>query len=138
MPFRFTLLLFIALAMAGCDSRSSTPHFVPDTAKPDWAKEAKEPLPIASAQNYPRYQIVFSPHKAADTFLLDTQKGRIWQLSKFTDVVGQPDAWVDMDIIDSQGEIGMTISDYLKMHPATGAHSGRGEKRPPKDLIPAP
>ena len=34
-----------------------------------------------------RYQIVFSPHERTDTFLVDTEYGRVWQL-KISDEYG--------------------------------------------------
>lgn len=40
-----------------------------------------------------RFQILFSPHKAADTFMLDTQTGKVWQLTQFSDVNGEPVVW---------------------------------------------
>lgn len=124
--FRLPLLLLIALTMAGCDKHPPADlQAQPAGGKLDFATNGHFVPDVAAT--YPRYQIVFSPHKAADTFLLDTQKGRIWQLSKFTDISGQPLAWADMDIIDSQGEIGITIDEYLKIHPATGAIKGKGK-----------
>jgi hypothetical protein len=40
-----------------------------------------------------RYQIVFSPHLRADTFLLDTATGRVWSHPQFTAYEGDPTAW---------------------------------------------
>jgi hypothetical protein len=51
-----------------------------------------------------RYQILFSPLARADTFLLDTETGKVWQLTKFTDANGEPLAWVPMDRLDSQAD----------------------------------
>jgi len=123
--FRFVLLLLIALAMTGCDNRPSQLPVSDVTKKNEW--ETAGAVPTTSTQVYPRYQIVFSPHLRADTFLLDTQKGRIWQMTQFTDVPGQPSAWADMDIIDSQGEIGMTYSEFRKQYAATGEKTKRSK-----------
>lgn len=128
MLFRFALLLLIAFVMTGCGNQSSQAP-ASDTTKNKW-ETAPVPAPTTSAQAYPRYQIVFSPHLRADTFLLDTQKGRIWKSVKFSDVPEQPDTWDEMDIIDSQGEIGMTLIDFLKAHPAPVANTGIGKKQP--------
>jgi hypothetical protein len=43
-----------------------------------------------------RYQIVFSPHAARDTFLIDTTNGRVWQLVKSSDVQDDPLVWSEM------------------------------------------
>lgn len=40
-----------------------------------------------------RYQIVFSPHVRADTFLLDTVTGRVWSHAQYTSYEGNPSAW---------------------------------------------
>jgi hypothetical protein len=45
-----------------------------------------------------RFRIVFSPHARADTFLLDTQTGRVWQLMGLN---GEPTAWTPMTRLDS-------------------------------------
>ena len=59
-----------------------------------------------------RYQIVMSTVVRADAFLLDTTSGRTWQLTKVTDYVGDPLVWMEVDAIDSKGEIGMTLPEY--------------------------
>jgi len=48
--------------------------------------------------------------------VLDTQKGRVWQMTKFSDMQGQPSAWVETDIIDNTGEIGMTLGDFIQQN----------------------
>ena len=52
-----------------------------------------------------RYVIVFSPLARADTFLLDTQTGRVWQLTTYTDVVGEPRVWKNMARIDTEADL---------------------------------
>ena len=51
-----------------------------------------------------RYVIVFSPIVRADTFLLDSQTGKVWELVTITDVNGQPRIWNAMDRVDSSGQ----------------------------------
>lgn len=93
--FHFSLLLLIVPIIAGCDNHSSPQ----------------------------RYQMVSNP-QMTDTYLLDNQKGRIWQLTTSTDVPGHPEVWEEMDIIDNKGEIGMTSSAYLKLHAADTNNHG--------------
>jgi hypothetical protein len=52
-----------------------------------------------------RYQIVLSPLARADTFLLDTHTGRVWQRSQFSELNGEPSAWVPMDKLDDHDQI---------------------------------
>lgn len=47
-----------------------------------------------------RFQIFFAPRARADTFLLDKQTGKVWQLTKLTDIEGEPLVWNRMDRID--------------------------------------
>ena len=49
--------------------------------------------PETVSTSAPRYQIVFSPHVRADTFLLDTATGQTWQQVQYTDIEGQPEIW---------------------------------------------
>jgi hypothetical protein len=72
--------------------------------------ETEKPEPIAKSQ---RYQIVFNPSVRADTFMLDTQKGKVWRLTQLTDIEGQPTVWVPMNAIDDTGEIGETYKDFF-------------------------
>ena len=51
-----------------------------------------------------RYQIVFSPHMRADTFLLDTETGRVWSVVKFSELNGEPVVWEPMVRLDSEAE----------------------------------
>ena len=48
-----------------------------------------------------RYQIVINPQARADTFLLDTATGRVWQLIIYGDLNGEPPAWQLMKRVDS-------------------------------------
>lgn len=76
-----------------------------------------------------RYQIVFSPNVRADTFLLDTQKGRVWQMTKFSDLPGEPTAWNEMDVIDSSGEVGIKFGDFLQQNSPPRAPEAKGKKK---------
>lgn len=98
--FYFLLLLLITPVIAGCDNHSSQP----------------------------RYQFVSNP-QMTDTYLLDNQKGRIWELTTSSEVPGHPEVWEEMAIIDNHGEIGMTSSEYIKLHAADA------KLQPPQDLI---
>ena len=61
----------------------------------------------ASADNTQngRYTIIISPNVRADTFLLDTQTGRVWKPVQVTDVVGEPVIWKVMDRADSDHQL---------------------------------
>lgn len=52
-----------------------------------------------------RYQIVVNPNVRADTFLLDTVTGRVWQPTEYTNLKGKPTVWQVMDRVDSDEEI---------------------------------
>ena len=71
-------------------------------------------LPISGAQ---RFQIVSNPNARVDTFLLDTQKGKVWRMTRITDLEDQPTVWEPMEIIDPDGEIGITPKTLLERHP---------------------
>jgi hypothetical protein len=71
-------------------------------------------LPTSGSQ---RFQIVFNPNVRADTFLVDTQKGKVWQMIKYTDIEDQPTVWQPMEIIDPDGDIGVSPKTYFERHP---------------------
>lgn len=52
-----------------------------------------------------RYQVVINPNVRADTFLLDTETGKTWVATSFTDVEGEPTVWLFRDRIDNQQEM---------------------------------
>jgi hypothetical protein len=95
--------LLLAIGLSGCDNTAKAPP---------------APLPIAptttTSTGIGRFQIVFNPQMRADTFLIDTQKGRLWQLTQFSDLPGKPSAWQEMDVLDYTGEIGTTYMQFLK------------------------
>ena len=52
-----------------------------------------------------RFQIFFNPNVRADTFLVDTQTGKVWHLTTYTDVIGNPIIWQYMERIDSKEQL---------------------------------
>ena len=95
-------LLLLGGLLSGCEQKLPT--------------QTPSVSPASAAPRNGRYMIVFSPIVRADTFLLDTQKGRVWQLTKNSDLVGEPTVWDDMIIIDGSGEIpgSITTLEFLK------------------------
>jgi hypothetical protein len=70
-----------------------------------------------SIQSHPtgRFQIFYSPHGARDTFLLDTQTGRVWQLTSFSYLDGEPVAWDLMTRIDNKEDFQRFIQEHSKV-----------------------
>lgn len=52
-----------------------------------------------------RYQIVINTEVRADTFLLDTQTGKIWKPISYTDVPGTPTVWKYQDRVDNYDQL---------------------------------
>jgi hypothetical protein len=78
-----------------------------------WAQTAPKPvLKTDVAPNAPRFQLFVNPTVRADTFLLDTVTGKIWCKMTFTNLVGEPDAWIAEDRIDGDDDL-MT---FLQKH----------------------
>ena len=65
-----------------------------------------------------RFQIVINPAARADTFLLDTATGTIWQRTKYTDLPGQPEIWQIQDRADSQVDLLAWAADRRPKPPA--------------------
>lgn len=65
-----------------------------------------------------RYQIVMNPNAAVHTYLLDTATGRIWQLSRFTFLNGDPQAWDIMERLDNGEEYRGFVSRHGRKTPA--------------------
>src|SRR4051794_956769 len=64
---------------------------------------AQQSKPVSGASTSisgARYQIVMSPLTARDTFLLHTETCKVWQLTSFGGVQGEPVAWNYMEKID--------------------------------------
>lgn len=62
-----------------------------------------------------RFQIIFNPSGVrADTFLLDTQTGKIWRPTKYTDLRGEPTVWVYEDRLDTLAQVQAFAAAYGK------------------------
>lgn len=67
---------------------------------------AKGPqLFAAQSSSNGKYQIFFSPHVRADTFLLDTETGKIWVLNKIEIMEDEPLVWRYVDRIDNIAQL---------------------------------
>jgi hypothetical protein len=76
-----------------------------------------------------------NPQVRADTFLLDTATGKIWQMAKLTDMKGEPVVWQYMerldnplDVINLAGRLGwkakeVAFSSFFSGRPAEQAPS---------------
>ncbi|MFZ4124978.1 MAG: hypothetical protein ACOYJ2_02755 [Rickettsiales bacterium] len=47
-----------------------------------------------------RYQIVLGSIARKDTYLIDTKTGRTWRQTSLTDLNGDPEVWMPLDIVD--------------------------------------
>jgi hypothetical protein len=72
-----------------------------------------------------RFQIFFNPNVRADTFLVDTQTGKVWRMTNYTDVPGSPTIWQYMERIDSREQLDKWI--HLQLP---------SDFKPPVDLVP--
>jgi len=54
--------------------------------------------------NVGRYRVSFSPHGIKDTFLVDTQEGRVWRMVTAVDVPGEPSLWSRVPRLDDDAE----------------------------------
>jgi len=59
-----------------------------------------------------RYQIVMSPHNARDTFLLDTETGRVWELTVFSFLNDEPVVWNATPRMDNDDDYAKVVSDH--------------------------
>jgi len=83
---QISILLFIATIVSGCSNGSNQ-----------------------------RYQIFLTPTSLTETYLVDTQKGRVWRKVMITDTKPPNQlVWEEMDVIDNKGEIGITGKDFEK------------------------
>ena len=60
-----------------------------------------------------RFQVVVNPNARADTFLLDTATGRVWQRTKYTNLPDQPEVWQIQDRVDSRVDLLAWASDHM-------------------------
>jgi hypothetical protein len=70
-----------------------------------YSQSSKPPQPAIQSGTNGRYQIVMNPEFARNTFLLDTQTGKIWQLTQFSDLEDDPMAWLAQTKLDSDQEL---------------------------------
>jgi len=91
------ILLFVGLLSAAC-----------------WAQDsAKKPIIKTDVSSTaPRYQLFSNLNVRADTFLLDTATGKIWQMTTYTDMRGDPTVWVLTTHIDSDAD----LTEFLRTH----------------------
>jgi hypothetical protein len=61
-----------------------------------------------------RYTIVINPNARADTFLLDTETGRVWIPTQFPDIAGKPTVWQIQDRVDDKGELATWLKDQTR------------------------
>lgn len=59
-----------------------------------------------------RYTIIFNPNIRADMYLLDTETGKVWRPTQYTDVAGQPTVWLYMDRVDDSKQLQSWISEH--------------------------
>lgn len=91
------------------------------------AQSTRPAAPPVRAAQPARFQLVINPAARADTFLLDTATGQIWQRTRYTDLEGQPEVWQIQDRVDSQVELLAWAVDH-----------GRKPAPPPPDVPPPP
>ncbi|HTS48294.1 MAG TPA: hypothetical protein VMH05_10150 [Bryobacteraceae bacterium] len=70
-----------------------------------YSQNSKPAQPIIQSGTNGRYQIVMNPEFARNTFLVDTQVGKVWRLTQFTDVKGEPTGWVVMARLDTDQDV---------------------------------
>jgi hypothetical protein len=77
--------------------------------------------PVGTAQESEtengRFTIVVSPHARADTFLVDTASGKVWQLVKYTDLAGEPTVWDYMARVDNVADSQRILDAYGRKPP---------------------
>ena len=61
--------------------------------------------PLAQRGATGRYQIVISPSSAANTFLLDTETGRVWREVVVDNIEGEPAVFKLQDRVDSDADL---------------------------------
>ena len=63
--------------------------------------DAQESRADLFSQQPGRYQIVFNPQVRADTFMIDTATGKVWQMVKYSDLADTPTVWQIMKRVDN-------------------------------------
>lgn len=105
----------VAAGLLGCQRPSEAPAIA--LPSPPQSREAT----VVSASTAPgtlpaRFQLSFSPFARADTFLLDTQTGRVWQLTKFTSLKGDPIAFDEVAVIDETRSAGIPLDEFKSQY----------------------
>lgn len=77
--------------------------------------ESPQPKPQVSSGGNGRYQIVINTSIRADTFLLDTQTGRVWQLTQYSFLKGNPTAWAYMDRLDNDEQMARWVKQFERV-----------------------
>lgn len=103
MSTKIALLTGIVLGLVGSPAAAQAP-------KNDELVVPKTNSPIPQG----RYQIVISPHAARDTFLLDTETGRVWALTAFVFLNGEPVVWKLMPRIDDDDDYARVVREHGK------------------------
>ncbi len=87
--------------------------------------EIAQPTASCPESEVGRFQIVINKNIRADTFLLDTKTGRIWQNTTFTDLKGEPTVWDEKFVLGNKlaGIMG-TYEFFEVMYP------NKNEKKP--------
>jgi hypothetical protein len=67
--------------------------------------QATPKLPPVTTAVTGRYQIVINPNVRADTFLLDTQTGKVWTPIVCSNCKGEPSRWMYTDRVDNEKEM---------------------------------
>jgi hypothetical protein len=102
-------IAFIGALTLGCANCTFTEAPKTDASPQSSATQNAEPSPQGAKS---RYQIVISPHNARDTFLLDTETGRVWQPTVFTFLNNEPTVWKIMPRIDDDDDYDKVVNDY--------------------------
>ena len=79
------------------------------------AQEAKLTDP---KQQPGRFQIFMHPQFRADQYLVDTVTGQIWQLTKFGNLEGEPEAWKPMVKLDNDVDMRAFLLGHRSSAPA--------------------
>jgi hypothetical protein len=110
---KFTILFLSLLLLTGCPLSSDPSEQIKKL------EERIKELESGQSKNQ-RYQIVTNPNYPRHTYFVDTQKGKIWIKNYLSDVVGNPEVWLEEDIIDNSQEIGPSIYEYVAQQDRQG------------------
>jgi hypothetical protein len=94
------------------------------------AAAAQEARPDPSSKQPGRYQIFMHPTFRSDQYLIDTTTGQIWQLTKFSSLKGEPEAWKYMTRLDNE-------SDYVAFLMSRPSSKPTAENSAPPSPAPA-